>query len=228
MPDENKPKELENLPAARIIQQIKEGLVDAEKLPVEPRQMVVECLLMQYTPIPKIAAFLKTSDRTIQRDKDAINQRNSRKPSPGYAMELIAEYRRKRDAVQEQLMAISKSETDDTQSQALAAASLWNTIRDDIKLLQGLGYLHEDPFKFEGAITQKPERDIPKLKEELSEAEKIAAQVGRANDPAITKLITTIKRDIAIAEANNSMDELNNLLDNSKKDTDNPNEPSGK
>lgn len=228
MPDENNLMGWENLPAARIIQQIKDGLIDAEKLPLEPRQLVVECMLMQIVPIPKIAAFLKTSDRTIQRDKQEINERNSRKPSPDYAMQLIAEYQRKRDAVQEQLMAVSKSEETDPQSKALAAASLWNIIRDDVKLLQGMGYLPEHPFRFEGVITQNNERNVPKLKEELAEAEKSAAQVGRGNDPVVIKLVTSIKRGIAVAEANNDMDELNKLLDNSKKDTDNPSEPSGK
>jgi len=227
MPEENKPPEWEKLPAARIIQQIKEGMIDGEKLPTEPRQLVVECLLMQMMPIPRIASFLKTSDRTIQRDKQEINARNARKPSPDYARELISEYMRKRDATQEQLMTLAKSE-ENPQAKVLAAASLWNAVRDDVKLLQSIGYLSEEPFKFEGAITQKSERDTPKLKEELAEAEKIASEVGRSDDPAIVRLITSIKRDIAIAEANNDMDALNKLLANSKKDTDNPSEPDGK
>ena len=222
MPEENKPMQWENLPAIRIIQQIKEGLLDAEKLQQEPRQLVVECLLMQMMPISKIAAFLKTSDRTIQRDKQEINERNARKPSPDYARELIAEYMRKRDATQEQLMAIAKSE-ENPQSKVLAAASLWNSVRDDVKLLQSIGYLSEEPFRFEGTMTQKNERDIPKLKEELTEAEKTAAEMGRSDDPAISKLIKSIKYDIAVAEANIDMDELKKIIDDSKKNTDSPN-----
>lgn len=227
-PEENKPIEWENLPTVKIIQQIKENLIDPKEMPIEMRQAVVETLLSQFMKIPQIAAFLKTSDRTIQRDEKEINRRNSRKPSPDYALELITELRRKSNATQEHLMTLAKSEDGSVQEKSQAAFFLWKTIQEEMKLLQNLGYLPEQPFRVEATVTQKSERDTLKLKEELVEAEKIAAQVGRSNDPAIAKLITSIKRDIVMAEANNDMDELNKLLDNPKKDTDNPNESSGK
>ena len=68
MPDENQPLEPQ-LPAIKILQQIKEGVVDPEKLPKEIRQACVECLLTQFMPVSKIAAVMKVDDRTIQRDK---------------------------------------------------------------------------------------------------------------------------------------------------------------
>ena len=226
MPDENKPIEGVDLPAIKIIQQIKEGLIDPEKMPIEMRQAVVECLLMQLMAIPKIAGFLKTSDRTIQRDKQEIEQRNSRKPSIDYALELISELKRKSNSTQEHLMTLAKSEDGSVQEKSQAAFYLWKTIQEEMKLLQSLGYLPEQPLKIEAIINKEDTKDIAKLKEELTEAEKIVSETGKADDPAISGLIKSIKQDIAIAEANNNMNELKKLIDNSKKDTDNQNEPS--
>jgi hypothetical protein len=221
MSDENKPVGWENLPSVKIIQQIKDGLIDPKEMPIEMRQAIVECLLCQFMKIPQIAAFLKKTDRTIQRDEVEINIRNSRKPSPDYALELITELKRKSTATQEQLMTLAKSEDGSVQEKSQAAFFLWKTIQEEMKLLQSLGYLPEQPFRLEATLTQKNERDIPKLKTELAEAEKVASETDRTNNPTISGLIKSIKQDIAIAEANNKMDELKKLIDESKKDTDN-------
>lgn len=222
MANENTPMERESPPSVKIIQQIKEGLIDPKAMPIEMRQAVVECLLSQFMKIPQIAAFLKTSDRTIQRDEVEINRRNSRRPSPDYALELITELRRKSNATQEHLMTLAKEEGGSVQEKSQAAFFLWKTIQEEMKLLQSLGYMPEQPFRFEATVAQKGERDIPKLKEELAEAEKIANEAGKADNPTVLALVKSIKKDIAIAEANDNMDKLKNIIDDLRKDTDNP------
>lgn len=227
MPEENKPTEWKNLPAVKIMQQIRENLLDPETLPIEVRQGVVECLLMQMMSIPKIAAFLKTSDRTIQRDKQEIDERNSRKPSLNYAMELIAEFKRKSNAAQERLMALTAAEGGSVQAKAQAAFYLWKNIEEEMKMLQSIGYLPQQPLKIEAIVTEQGGKDVAKLKEELTEVEKIVNETGRTNDPAISALIKSIRQDIALAEADNNLDELRKLVE-PKKDTGESSESSPK
>lgn len=226
MPGENTPVEWKNLPTTKIMQQIKEKLLDPNTLPKEVRQGIVESLLLQMTPIPKIALFLQTSDRTIQRDKQEIEQRNSRKPSLDYALELVAEFRRKSNAVQEQLLAMSKSE-EKVQARAQAAFYLWKNIEEEMKMLQSLGYLPQQPLKIEAIVTQETGKDVAKLKGELAELEKIVNETGKTDDPTISSLIKSIKQDIALSEADNNLNELRKLVE-PKKDIDEPNEPSQK
>jgi len=227
MPDENKPIEGADVPAIKIIKQIENQEIDPKTLPIEMRQAVVECLLAQFWAISKIALFLKICDRTIQRDKKEIEQRNSRKPSIDYSLELISELMRKASATQEHLMSLSKSQDGSVQEKTQAAFYLWKAIQEQWKLLQSLGYLPEQPFRLEATISQESPRDITKLKEELSQAERIASELGRSSDPAISGLIKAIKQDIAIAEANNDMDALKKLINpDIKREADNPNEPS--
>lgn len=218
MPDEKEPIEEPQLPAIKIIKQIQDGIIDAESLPKEMRQACVECLLSQFWPISKIAAFLKRDDRTIQRDKKEIEQRNSEKPSIDLSLQLIAELMRKATATQEHLMSLAREDGASVQEKSQAAFYLWKVIQEQMKLLQTLGYLPEQPMRIEANITQEGERDITKLKQELAEAEKVVNAQGRENDPAITGLLKSIRQNIAIAEANNNMDELKKLISEPKKD----------
>ncbi len=212
------------LPAIKIIKQIQDGTLDVEKLPKEMRQTCVECLLAQFWPVSKIAAFLKKDDRTIQRDKKEIEQRNSEKPSIDYALELISELMRKANATQEHLMSLAREDGASVQEKSQAAFYLWKAIQEQMKLLQSLGYLSEQPMKIQANITQETTKDTTKLKEELAEAEKIVNETGRADDPVIANLIKSIKQEIATAEANNNMDELKKAVSELKKETGDSNE----
>ena len=227
MPDENKPIEEPQLPAIMILKQIQDGVLDKEKLPKDMRQACVEYLLTQFTSISKIAVIVGKDERTIKRDKKEIEQRNVQKPSIDYSLELIAELKRKSDATQEQLMELAKDKQGSVQEKAQAAFYLWKSIHEQMGLLQRLGYLPEQPMKIEANIIQESGRDVTQLKMELVEAEKVTNESGRGNDPAIAGLIKSIKQEIAVAEANNNMDELKKLISPPKQDEGNSNGANG-
>lgn len=226
MSDENKPTENADIPSIKIIKQIENGEVDPKTLPKDIRQAVVEALLGQFWSVQKIAAFVKKGERTIERDQRAIEARNARKPSIDYSLQLIAQLMRKANATQEHLMTLSKSKDGSVQERTQAAFYLWKAIQEQMKLLQSLGYLPEQPFRIEATVAQEGSRDLIKLKEELAKAEAVASEIGKSEDPATLGLIKSIKQDIAIAEANSSMDELKKLLGDSKNNTDKPDESS--
>jgi len=225
MTDGKEPIEEPQLPAIKIIQQNKEGLIDAETLPKEMRQTCVECLLTQFMSLSKIAAFLKRDERTIKRDKKEIEQRNAEKPSLDYSLELISELMRKANATQEHLMSLAREDGATVQEKSQAAFYLWKAVQEQMKLLQSLGYLPEQPMRIQANITQEETRNVTKLREELAEVEKVISEQGRGDDPAITGLLKSIKQEIAIAEANNNMDEIKKLISKPKEDTGNSNEP---
>jgi IS30 family transposase len=214
MPDEKDPSNAE-LPAIKILQQIKEGIIDKDKLPKEMRQECVEYLLSKFQSISEIALILGKTEKTIRRDKEEIDAQRAIKPSVDYSGKLIAELMRKASATQEQLMHLARS-PGKVQETSQAAYYLWKAIQEQMKLLQSLGLLPEQPMKFEASITQEDERDVTKLKEELLEAERMAREAGRSNDPVIVELVKSIKQQIALAEAGNKIDELKNILN--KKD----------
>ena len=223
MPDEKDPISDAGLPAIKILQQIKEGIIDKEKLPKEMRQECVEYLLSKFQSISEIALILGKTEKTIRRDKEEIDAQRSIKPSVDYSGKLIAELMRKASATQEQLMHLARS-PGKVQETSQAAYYLWKAIQEQMKLLQSLGYLPEEPMRIEANFTQEEEKDTVNLKEELAEAEKMACDAGRSDDPIIVELIKSIKAQIALAEAGNKIEELRNIL--IKKDEGTSNEQS--
>ncbi len=210
MSDEKDPINAE-LPAIKILQQIKEGIIDKEKLPKEMRQECVEYLLSKFQSISEIALILGKTEKTIRRDKEDIDARRSIKPSMDYSSKLIADLMRKANATQEHMMHLSRSDGS-LQEKTQAAFYLWKAIQEQMKLLQSLGFLPEQPLMIEANIIHEEEKDVVKLKEELTEAEKMASDAGRSNDPIIVELIKSIKQQIALAEAGNNLEALKNIL----------------
>ena len=224
MPDEQ--ESINNLPAIKILQQIKEGIIDKEKLPKEMRQECVEYLLSKFQSIHDIAGILNKSEKTIRRDKEEIDERRSRKPSTDYSLKLIAELMRKANSTQEHLMSLARDNEASNQEKTQAAFYLWKAIQEQMKLLQSLGHLPEQPMMIEANITHEDDKDVTKLKEELAEAEKMAHDTGRSNESMIGGLIASIKQDIALAEAGNKIDELKKIIAEPKKDEGTSNEQS--
>ena len=221
MPDEQ--ESINNLPAIKILQQIKEGIIDKEKLPKEMRQECVEYLLSKFQSISEIALILGKTEKTIRRDKEEIDSQRSIKPSTDYSLKLIAELMRKAEATQQQLMHLARSDGK-VQETSQAAYYLWKAIQEQMKLLQSFGILPDQPMRSEVNITHEEEKDVVKLKEELAEAEKMARDAGRSDDPIIVELIKSIKQQIALAEAGNNIEALKNIL--TKKDEGTSNEQS--
>jgi ribosome-binding ATPase YchF (GTP1/OBG family) len=124
---------------------------------------------------------------------------------------LIAELMRKANATQEHLMHLSRSDGS-LQEKTQAAFYLWKSTQEQMKILQSSGLLPMQPMKIEANITHEEEKDVGKLKEELTEAEKMASDAGRSNDPIIVELINSIKQQIALAEAGNNIEALKNIL----------------
>lgn len=213
MPDNN--ESINDLPAIKILQQIQDGSIDKEKIPKEMRQECVDYLLSKFKSISEIAVMLGKTEKTIRRDKEEIDASRSVKPSTDYSLKVIADLTRKANATQEHLMGLSRSDGS-LQEKTQAAFYLWKAIQEQMKLLQSLGFLPEQPLQIEANITHDEEKDVVKLKAELAEAQKMAQDAGRSNDPKIVELIKSINQQIALAEAGNKIDELKNIL--TKKD----------
>jgi hypothetical protein len=143
MPDEKDPSSAE-LPAIKILQQIKEGIIDKEKLPKEMRQECVEYLLSKFQSISEIALILGKTEKTIRRDKEEIDANRSVKPSTDYSLKVIADLTRKANATQEHLMSLSRSEGS-LQEKTQAAFYLWKAIQEQMKLLQSIK-IHKKPI----------------------------------------------------------------------------------
>ena len=204
----------EDKPVIKILREISEGKIKGDDLDQDIRQECVEYLWQTegYSSVA-IANALHVSERTIKRDKGEIKQRNAQKPSAEYALEVIGELLQKATSAHEHLMRLSHSSEGSVQEKSQAAFYVWKVIHEQTKLLQSLGYLPEKPIQVEADFHQHQEEDESpaELKERLSKLEKLAGEKGKI-DPEISKLLEEAKRQIALAEAKETMSELEKRL----------------
>ncbi len=183
----------EEMPVYKILKQIKEGTLEAKDLSKEMRQESVEVLTLEGYSVSSIAQLLDRSEKTIKRDLEDIWQRNSKRPTPEIALQLIAELSTKSKNQVSHLMRIARSSEGSLQERINAERLAWEIQNQTIERLQSLGYLPSAPQKIVGDIyhhdeTENEEKTLTELKEELTLLEKIATDNGVLDDATKTKI----------------------------------------
>ena len=193
----------EEIPVYKILKQIKEGSLEAKDLSKEMRQESVEVLTLEGYSVSSIAQLLDRSEKTIKRDLEDIWQRNSKRPTPEIALQLIAELSTKSKNQVSHLMRIARSSEGSLQERINAERLAWEIQNQTIERLQSLGYLPSAPQKIEGDIYHHPEGEEPKtyveLKEELNLLEKISKESNSLDDKT-QKQIGFLRKKIEQAE----------------------------
>ncbi len=205
MPDKNQ----EEIPVYRVLKQIKDGTLDPKNLSSDQRQDCVEVLRMEGQSYPVIAQLLERNEKTIKRDWEAICKRNSKKPSPEYALRLIGELIEKANSKGDHLTRLSHSKDGSIQEKAQAEYYAWKVLQEASQLLQSAGYLPNQPTRIEGEVRhyQQEDRTPAQLKEEIARVEKIINEEGRDN-PALKEKLDVLKQKVEEIELRKQINDL--------------------
>ena len=153
-----------------LIQQIKDGLLDADTINKELRQQIVEVMLSEGYNVPSMAQLMKVSDKTIRRDIDEIRERNALSPDINLAKKLIGEMLTYVRIHRDHLMRLARSSNTSVSEKAQAeyyAAQIGMTL---ITKLQSLGYLPSQPQAVVGNIHHTfSNSDLNVLSDELGQ-----------------------------------------------------------
>ena len=76
-------------PALAVLRDIKEGKIQGKSLSPSARRDIVGALIAQGASVPEIAHSLGISDRTIQRDLDALRREHGARINPNFVFEAI-------------------------------------------------------------------------------------------------------------------------------------------
>lgn len=212
MSDENLPISKDNKPRDPVflIQKIKAGELDPVKdTTTEERQGCVETLKLEGQSNASIAGFLKRDLKTIQRDLKAIWKKHSENPTDENALYLVAEFLTKARANYDNLVRLAKE--GDPENKVNAARYAGEALREIVKMLQSLGYMHKEAPKSQEEISsrQEPEKTAEELKKELADFEKNTSELG-INDPTLQDKLNVLRKRIELAEVGK---ELKNLKD---------------
>ncbi len=203
-------------PVLKILSQIRSGEINLEEKEL-PKDIRVECVdylwMTEVQPIATMASILNVSEKTIRRDQEEINIRNSKKLSTEDAVNLVGELISKLSSTHENLMRLARDKTATVQEKAQAGMYAYKAIEGQIALLQKLGFAPSKPMQIEADVHHHQDDDVTvdQVKTDLAEIEALAEAKGR-KDPDTMKLIETAKQQLALAEAKNTVAELRNNL----------------
>ena len=192
----------EEVPVYKILKQIKEGMLQAKELSKEVRQECVEVLILEGYSASSIAQLLDRSEKTIKRDLDDIWRRNSKRPTPEIALQLIAELISKSKSKSEHLMRLARSNEGELQERINAEHLAWQIENETAQRLQSLGYLPQAPQKVVGDIYHHSEEETKtylELNEELNSLETITKENGCLDEKTRAQ-INLLKKRIELAE----------------------------
>lgn len=86
------PRDLEMLGPVAILQEIHEGRVAPDEIPLDLRQRIVAHLVTQGYRNDEIALFLRVSERTVRRDRAAVRELEAMRPTLTLGDELLGEF----------------------------------------------------------------------------------------------------------------------------------------
>lgn len=208
-PQEN--NNLEEKPVLSILKQINSGELDPKQLNAPQRRQCVEALKIEGQSYANIAKVLEKSEKTIKRDWDEICRKNAEKPSPDYALRLIAQAMMKLQAKEDYLTRLASSKEGSMQEKAQAMYYASRVLLETYQLLQSMGYLPKQATQIQADISYRQESEtktLPQLKEELDTIERISKE-RNILDEATQSKIESLRERIKTAEIANDVNKLN-------------------
>ena len=212
MNDEERLSEDEEEPILSVIQKIKDGLLNPRLLDKETRQNCVEVMVGEGYGESQVAQVLQRSEKTIQRDIQAIHKRNSLTPNIGFVTQLVGDIVKKGLTHHDYLVRISRGKDVSYADKIQAVNSAWKIINELSERLQMLGFM---PCKTQLVVSDVYHHQeggetttYAQLRQDLQDIERVARETGTL-DPKAEEGIKLLQQRIEKAEIVEEIADLN-------------------
>ncbi|MBU1086888.1 MAG: hypothetical protein KKD05_05145 [Candidatus Omnitrophica bacterium] len=191
-----------DVPVLSLLQQLKEGIIDAKSIDKDTRRQLVEVLHSEDYTIYQMAQFFKCSEKTVQRDLVQVRKQNALSPSAEFAKELIGEMLTRARQHYASLGRLSKNASATVQDKIMSEVSSWKVFKEMIEKFQSLGYLPLKSQQIEGDIYHhmlSEDESLEDTKKILLEIENVAKETSSFT-PELSKEIKNLSARIKKAE----------------------------
>lgn len=183
---EGGPEEASSRPERSVLDTIagiKDGRIDPKLLEEEDRQACVQYLASEGATIAEIAKLLKRSDRTIQRDRDAIRAAAALKHDPKFADRMSGVLVGEAELAIERIRRVTRG-ADTPPAVKVEGEHRCYQIRSDlVTRLQSLGLMPMAAQRVEADLTHRRSLDVTQAAGEVRRIAAVAIELLPEDDP---------------------------------------------
>jgi transposase len=176
-----------------LIRDLKNGTLAGSSLAVNDRRLCVEHLTAEGFSIVEIAEILKTSERTIKRDRACIRSSHAVQASPELTSEMVGNLLREAEVATARIRKVTRGSEVEPMARIEGEKACWVITRDLVSMLQRLGYLPTAPQVIQGQLTHDFGNGAPDYSEIQAELERLETIVQQSNGGEISSEIVQVK-----------------------------------
>lgn len=179
-----------------LLQQIQSGQTHTKTIALDDRRLLVAYLMSDGYSTAEIAQLLKVSDRSIERDKQAIRQSNALPKDPKLTEQLAGRLMVEAELVIQRIRRTSREKLTPPNVKVDGEHRCFQIISDLVQRLQGLGYLPTASQRLEADVVHHAGEipDIDMLGAELKRLRSLTANFDGEVPNAISELEAQFER----------------------------------
>ena len=197
-----------------LLQKIQAGTVDSKCIRPAERHLIVSYLMADGYSTADMAQILKVSDRSIERDKQAIRKKNALAADP----ELVEQMTGRLVCEAElSIQRMRKTVRDKDTPQAVrieAEHRCYQIVSDMITSLQRLGYLPTATPRLQADLTHNIGQ-IPDFSQIQAEVQRLRQITGetQGTDPQLTEQLNQIETELVKVKLVNQIENISNIVE---------------
>ncbi len=160
------------------IREIKSGDLDPKSLEAEDRRGCVAYLAAEGLSVPEIARLLRTSDRTVRRDRVAIREEGALERDPKLAGQVAGRLVAEADLCVQRIRRATRDRDTPHAVRVDGERACFQILSEMTQRLQGLGFLPSAATRIEASVTAVEAPSFDELSSEILRLRGVAEDEG--------------------------------------------------
>jgi len=196
-----------------LLQKIQAGTTDAKSIRPVERRMIVGYMMTDGYSTADIAQILKVSDRSIERDKNAIREANAIAADPKLVEQMVGRLVFEAELSIQRIRKATRDKDAPASVKIDAEHRCYQIVHDMVLSLQRLGYLPIATPRLQADITHNISQvpDFPQMQAEVQRLMQITGEIP-GTDPKLTEQLAEIKTQIVKVELANKIQTISTVI----------------
>ncbi len=190
-----------------IIRGLQNRTVSPKSLSIDDRRACVEHLTGEGYSIVEIAEILRVSERTIARDRKAIQEANAIERDPELADQIVGRLGREADLAISHIRRVAREKKTPASVKVDAEHRCYQVFSDYVQRLQRLGYLPTAAHEIRADLTHHVD-EPPGFDEMLTEIGQLELVIDQESDSYIQRRLNELKKNVARHAAHEQIEQI--------------------